>query len=181
MENTTLPQWYVVQTFSGYENAVKQSLLNMVENNVELQDLIFNVQVPTEDDIVEKNGKRKVIQRKKFPSYVFIKMIYTKQVWYLITQTRGVTSFVGPGGRPLPLLDEEVKRNKLEAMDIEDINLKPGDQVKVLKGAGALEGFIGTVQDIDVENQKVRVLISMFGRETPAELEFVEVEKLIAD
>ena len=179
MENTTLPQWYVIQTFSGYENAVKQSLTNMVENNVELQDLIVDIAVPTEDDIVEKNGKNKVIQRKKFPSYVFIKMIYTKQVWYLVTQTRGVTSFVGPQGRPLPLTDEEVKRNKLEAMDIEDINMKKGDQVKVV--SGALEGFIGTVEEIDIEKQKVRVLVSMFGRDTPAELEFVEVEKIILD
>ena len=176
MENSTLPQWYVVQTFSGYENAVKQSLTNMVENNIELKDLIFDVAVPTEDDIIEKNGKKKVIQRKKFPSYVFIKMIYTKQVWYLVTQTRGVTSFVGPMGRPLPLTDEEVKRNKLEAMDIEDINIKIGDQIKVL--SGALEGFIGTVEDIDIPKQKVRVLVSMFGRDTPAELEFVEIEKL---
>ena len=176
MENTNIPHWYVVQTFSGYENAVKQLLTNMVENNVELQDLIFDVAVPTEDDIVEKNGKKKVIQRKKFPSYVFIKMIYTKQVWYLVTQTRGVTSFVGPQGRPLPLTDEEVKRNKLEAMELDDLDMKIGDQIKVL--SGPLEGFIGTVESIDIERQKVKVIVSMFGRDTPAEMEFVEVEKL---
>ena len=176
MENTVTPQWYVVQTFSGHENAVKQSLTNMVENNIDLQDLIFDIAVPTEEDIVEKNGKKKVILRKKFPSYVFIKMIYTKRVWYMVTQTRGVTSFVGPQGRPLPLTDEEVKRNTLEAMEMDDIKMKVGDQVKVL--GGPLEGFIGTVEEINIEKQKVKVMVSMFGRETPTELEFVEVEKL---
>ena len=94
MENTVTPQWYVVQTFSGHENAVKQSLTNMVENNIDLQDLIFDIAVPTEEDIVEKNGKKKVILRKKFPSYVFIKMIYTKRVWYMVTQTRDRKSVV---------------------------------------------------------------------------------------
>ena len=174
--NSQDAKWYIIQTFSSYENTVMQSLNNLVQNNDEMKDYIFDIQVPTEDDIVEKNGKKKVIQRKKFPSYVFIKMIYTKQVWYLVTQTRGVTSFVGPGGRPLPLTDEEVKRNKLEAMDIEDIKLSVGDQVKIT--TGALEGFIGTVDNIDIPNQKIKVIVSMFGRDTSAELEFVEVEKL---
>ena len=179
MEYSNLPQWFVVQTFSGYENAVKESLTNLKDNNEKMQSLIFEIAVPTEDEIVEKNGKKKVIQRKKFPSYVFIKMIYTKEVWYLVTQTRGVTSFVGPQGRPLPLTDEEVKRNKLEDMELEDLDIKVGDSIKVVNGA--LEGFTGLVDSIDLEKQKVRVIVSMFGRDTPTDLEFVDVEKLIVE
>ena len=179
MEYSNLPQWFVVQTFSGYENAVKESLTNLKDNNEKMQSLIFEIAVPTEDEIVEKNGKKKVIQRKKFPSYVFIKMIYTKEVWYLVTQTRGVTSFVGPQGRPLPLTDEEVKRNKLEDMELEDLDIKVGDSIKVVNGA--LEGFTGLVDSIDLEKQKVRVIVSMFGRDTPTDLEFFDVEKLIID
>lgn len=175
MENRETPQWYVIHTYSGYEAMVENNLHNMVENN-SLQDWIFEVKVPVEDDVVEKNGKRKVVQRKKFPSYVFIKMIYSNHIWFMVTNTRGVTGFVGPAGRPLPLRDDEVKRLGLEVIDFEDLDIKPGDNVRVI--SGALENFDGVIDSISAERQKVKVIISMFGRDTPIELDFSQVEKL---
>ncbi len=175
MENKETPQWYVIHTYSGYEAMVENNLRNMVENN-SLQDWIFEVKVPVEDDVVEKNGKRKVVQRKKFPSYVFIKMIYSNHIWFMVTNTRGVTGFVGPAGRPLPLRDDEVKRLGLEVIDFEDLDIKPGDNVRVI--SGALENFDGVIDSISAERQKVKVIISMFGRDTPVELDFSQVEKL---
>ena len=175
MENKEQAQWYVIHTYSGYEAMVESNLHNMVENN-SLQDYIFEVKIPMEDDIVEKNGKRKVVQRKKFPSYVFIKMIYTNHIWFMVTNTRGVTGFVGPAGRPLPLRDDEVKRMGLEAIDFEDLDIKVGDHVRVI--SGALENFDGVIESISAERQKVKVVISMFGRDTPVELDFSQVEKL---
>lgn len=175
MENKEQAQWYVIHTYSGYEAMVESNLHNMVENN-SLQDYIFEVKIPMEDDVVEKNGKRKVVQRKKFPSYVFIKMIYTNHIWFMVTNTRGVTGFVGPAGRPLPLRDYEVKRMGLEAIDFEDLDIKVGDHVRVI--SGALENFDGVIESISAERQKVKVVISMFGRDTPVELDFSQVEKL---
>ncbi len=175
MENKEQAQWYVIHTYSGYEAMVETNLHNMVENN-SLQDYIFEVKIPVEDDVVEKNGKRKVVQRKKFPSYVFIKMIYTNHIWFMVTNTRGVTGFVGPAGRPLPLRDDEVKRMGLEAIDFEDLDIKVGDHVRVI--SGALENFDGVIESISAERQKVKVVISMFGRDTPVELDFSQVEKL---
>lgn len=175
MENKETPQWYVIHTYSGYEAMVENNLHNMVENN-SLQDWIFEVKVLVEDDVVEKNGKRKVVQRKKFPSYVFIKMIYSNHIWFMVTNTRGVTGFVGPAGRPLPLRDDEVKRLGLEVIDFEDLDIKPGDNVRVI--SGALENFDGVIDSISAERQKVKVIISMFGRDTPVELDFSQVEKL---
>ncbi|MFR5833457.1 MAG: transcription termination/antitermination protein NusG [Acutalibacteraceae bacterium] len=175
MENKEQAQWYVIHTYSGYEAMVESNLHNMVENN-SLQDYIFEVKIPMEDDVVEKNGKRKVVQRKKFPSYVFIKMIYTNHIWFMVTNTRGVTGFVGPAGRPLPLRDDEVKRMGLEAIDFEDLDIKVGDHVRVI--SGALENFDGVIESISAERQKVKVVISMFGRDTPVELDFSQVEKL---
>lgn len=168
------PSWYIIHTYSGYESKVEESLKNMVENNG-LQDWIFDVKVPTEEDIVEKDGKRKVVLRKKFPSYVFIKMIYSNHIWYLVTQTNGVTGFVGPAGRPTPLTEAEVKRNGLEVVDISDVDLVEGNEVKIVNGA--LEGFTGIVESISAERQKVKVIVSMFGRQTPVELDFAQVEK----
>ena len=175
MEIKESPQWYVIHTYSGYESMVENNLHNMVENNG-LQDWIFEVKVPVEDDIVEKNGKRKVVQRKKFPSYVFIKMIYSNHIWFMVTNTRGVTGFVGPAGRPLPLRDDEVKRLGLEVIEFKDLDIKPGDNVRVI--SGALENFDGVIESISAERQKVKVIISMFGRDTPVELDFSQVEKL---
>ena len=158
---------------------VETNLHNMVENN-NLQDYIFEIKVPVEDEVVEKNGKRKVVQRKKFPSYVFIKMIYTNHIWFMVTNTRGVTGFVGPAGRPLPLRDDEVKRMGLEVIEFEDLDIKAGDKagdsVRVI--SGALENFDGVIESLSAERQKVKVVISMFGRDTPVELDFSQVEKL---
>ncbi len=175
MDNIEQAQWYVIHTYSGYEGMVENNLHNMVENN-SLQDYIFEIKVPVEDEVVERNGKRKVVQRKKFPSYVFIKMIYTNHIWFMVTNTRGVTGFVGPSGRPLPLREDEVKRMGLEVIDIEDFDIKVGDFVKVINGA--LENFTGIVDSISAERQKVKVIVAMFGRQTPVELDFSQVEKL---
>lgn len=167
--------WYVLQTHAGYEKSVQASLLTMVENT-SLQDYIFDVVVPEEEEIVEKNGKQKVVLRKKFPCYVFIKMIYSKNVWYNVTQTRGVTSFCGPGGRPLPLTEDEVRRNKLEAITAEEAGITVGDQVTILEGS--LKDFIGEVTEIDFETQKIKVVVKMFGKDTPCTLDLVQVEKI---
>lgn len=174
MENME-PKWYVVHTYSGYENSVETDLRNMIENN-SLQEYIFDIKIPVEDDIVERNGKKKVIQRKKFPSYVFIKMIYTDHIWFMVTRTRGVTSFVGSAGRPIALTGEEIRRIGLETVTIEDFDIKEGDDVRIVNGA--LENFIGVVESISAERQKVKVIVAMFGRQTPVELDFAQVEKL---
>jgi len=176
MEENDLFYWYVLHTYSGYEHSVKTDLMVMSENNG-LSDRIVEIVIPEQDDIVEDSkGKRKVIKRKKFPTYVFIKMNYANDMWYFITNTRGVTGFVGPQGRPLPLTDEEVKRMGLEKMEIQDLAIAVGDSIKVV--SGALDGFIGTVDDIDVDRQKIKVSVSMFGRPTPVELDFAQVEKI---
>ena len=179
MENTQntqaqKPQWYVLQTLSGYEKMVQNNLRTMVENN-NLQDYIVDVVVPEEEEITDK---RKVVMRRKYPCYVFIKMVYTKHVWYMVTQTRGVTCFCGPQGRPVPITDEEVKRNQLERISEEELEFKVGDQVEVL--SGALKDFIGEVKEINFETQKVKVIVSMFGRETPVDIEFINIRKINA-
>lgn len=176
MNQDQQPKWYIIHTYSGYENSVEKSIRNKVDNNG-LQDQIFDIKVLTETEIVEdKNGKRKEVIKKLFPSYVFIKMIYSNQIWYLVTQTEGVTGFVGPQGRPLPLTPEEVKRNGLETIKIEDFNIKVGDNVEII--SGALAGFVGTVDEIHADREKVKVTVPMFGRLTPVEVEFSNVEKV---
>ena len=181
MKNKDQAQWYVVHTYSGQESTAEENLRNMVEKN-NLQDSIFDIKVPVSDEVVEKNGKRKVVQRKKFPGYVFVKMTFgddetkEKHLWFMVSSTRGVTGFVGPGGRPLPLRDDEVKRMGLEVIEFEDLNIKVGDEVRVI--SGALENFDGRIESISAERQKVKVVISMFGRDTPVELDFSQVEKL---
>ena len=173
--NQEKPCWYILQTLSGYEKMVLTNLGTMVENN-DLGEYIFDVAVPEIEEITEKNGKKKVTLRRKFPCYVFIKMIYTKHVWYMVTQTRGVTCFCGPAGRPLSMSDEEVKRMKLEDITAADIDIVAGDQAEIL--AGHLKGIIGEVSEINFDTQKVRVIVSMFGKETPADLDFVDVRKI---
>lgn len=169
-------KWYVLHTYSGYENMVKDSLEKLIENN-NLQDFITDIQIPLEQTIEEKNGKRKVVNRKLLPCYVFVKLIYTNNIWYLVTNTRGVTGFVGPGGRPLPLTDEEVKRMGLEKeIPAGEINFGVGDTVTVVNSP--LEGNVGTIEEIDYKNQKARVNVSMFGRMTPVDLDFVQFVKV---
>lgn len=167
--------WYVLQTYSGYEKMVQLSIMTMAENSG-LQDFIFDVAVPEEDEIIEKKGKKVVVQRRKFPSYVFIKMKYCKHVWYMVTQTRGVTSFCGPQGRPLPLTEEEIKRNQLEQISVEELGIQPGDQVKVL--TGSFKDFVGEVVEVNQESQTLKIALKMFGKDSIGEIEFINVEKL---
>ena len=178
MADNTQAKWYIIHTYSGYEKMVQVNLQKLVENN-NLGDFIFDIVVPMEDDVVEKpDGKKKAIQRKRFPSYVFLKMIYSNHIWFLVTNTRGVTGFVGPAGRPQPLSTDEIRRIGLENLTLEDIGIEVGDTVKVI--SGAFTDFVGEVKAIDVDKQKMQVSVSMFGRETPVELAFNEVEKFQA-
>ena len=165
-------KWYILYTFTGYENMVVDGLNKLVEKNG-LQDDIVEIKVPMEDVIEEKNGKKKVVQRKMFPCYVLIKMRYRDSLWHSIVNTRGVISFVGPEGRPLPLTEEEIRRMRLEKVNI-DIKVSVGDKVKVI--SGPLESFVGEVLGVDADNQKCRVSVEMFGRPTPVELDFDQIE-----
>lgn len=167
-------RWYVVHTYSGYENKVKANLEKTIDNRG-LHDLILDVQVPLEDVIETKNDKTRVVQRKKFPGYVLVKMIMTDDSWYVVRNTRGVTGFVGPGSKPVPLSDEEV-----EAMGIVEpiqlIDVEVGENVRIT--SGALESCIAQIQEINYEKRKIKALVNMFGRETPVELEFNQIEKI---
>ncbi|MEG2001587.1 MAG: transcription termination/antitermination protein NusG [Clostridia bacterium] len=166
-------KWYVLHTYSGYEAMVKDSLEKLIENN-NLQANIKEIIIPMEQSIEEKNGKRKVVQRKLIPCYVFIKIAYTNDLWFVITNTRGVTGFVGPNGRPLPLTDDEVKRMRLEKVEVAAIDMKVGDEIMVMQGP--LEGFNGKITQINANAQKVRAIVTMFGRDTEVDLEFSQIE-----
>ena len=168
------PQWYVLHTYSGYENKVKTNLEKTIENRG-MGDKILEVKIPVEETVEVKNGKRKVVPRKIFPGYVLVKMILTDDSWYVVRNTRGVTGFVGPGSKPVPLTDEEIAFMGVENIPIV-LDIEVGQSVLVI--SGPLENFIGVVESIDNEKQKIRVTVSMFGRETPVELDFVQVQKL---
>lgn len=165
-------KWYVVHTYSGYENKVKATLTQVIQNRG-LERLIQEVSVPTEEQVEIKDGKRHTYERKVYPGYVLLKMVMSDELWYIVRNTRGVTGFVGPDGDPIPLTAEELAIVGVET-DFEPIvDYKVGDPIKVIHGP--LEGFIGTVQEINHEKKKVIVVVSMFGRETPVELEFTQV------
>jgi transcriptional antiterminator NusG len=166
-------QWYVAHTYSGYENKVKANLEKAVENN-SMQDLITEIRVPVEEVVEIKNGKRRTVQRKVFPGYVLVRMIMTDESWYLVRNTRGVTGFVGPGSRPIPLTDEEVETMGMECRTMR-VDIAIGENVRIL--SGPLEDFVGRVEKIDTLRQIVRVMVTMFGRETPVELEFSQVKR----
>ena len=166
-------RWYVVHTYSGYENKVASNLEKTVENR-QLQDLIQEIRVPTEKVLeVGTDGKRKEVERKTFPGYVIVKMIMTDESWYAVRNIRGCTGFVGPSSKPVPLTDDEVARLGIEKQEIE-VSYKVGDSVNIVDGP--LEGFIGTVEELDVEKNRIRVVVSMFGRDTPVELELDQAE-----
>ncbi len=167
-------KWYVVHTYSGYENKVKANIEKIVENR-SMQEVIFEVKVPMEEQVEIKNGKKKVTQKKVFPGYVLVKMLMTDESWYVVRNTRGVTGFVGPGSKPVPLTDAEVKALGVEKMPVK-LDAALGDHVKIT--SGPFESFIGIIQEINNDKRKIKVLVSMFGRETPVELEFVQIEKL---
>ena len=166
-------QWYVAHTYSGYENKVKANLEKAVENNG-MQDLITEVRVPVEEVIEIKNGKRRTVQRKVFPGYVLVHMVMTDESWYVVRNTRGVTGFVGPGSRPIPLTEEEVETMGMEGRTMR-VDIALGEEVRIL--SGPLEDFVGRVEEIDTLHQTVRVMVTMFGRETPVELEFAQVKR----
>ena len=168
------PRWYVVHTYSGYENKVKTDLEKTIKNR-ELEDFFFDIVVPMEEQIEIKDGKKKTNLKKVFPGYVLIKMIVTEESWYIVRNTRGVTGFVGSGTDPIPLTDEEIRNMGFEDVPV-NVDYDVNDSVRVMNGP--LEGFVGTVQEINKEKQKVKVLVSMFGRETPVELEFSQVQKI---
>ena len=168
------PRWYVVHTYSGYENKVKTDLEKTIKNR-ELEDYFFDIVVPMEEQIEIKDGKRKTNLKKVFPGYVLVKMIVTEESWYIVRNTRGVTGFVGSGTDPIPLTNEEI-RNMGFVATVVNVDYDVNDTVRVVNGP--LASFIGTVQEINKEKNKVKVLVSMFGRETPVELEFSQVEKI---
>lgn len=165
-------RWYVVHTYSGYENKVAQNLEKIVENR-SMQDLIFDIKVPTETVTEIKDSKKREIERKIFPGYVLIKMIVTDDSWFIVRNIRGVTGFVGPASNPVPLTDDEVAALGVEQRVVE-VDYAVGDSVNIIDGP--LEGYSGIVDEMDIERDYVRVKISMFGRETPVELELDQVE-----
>ena len=169
--------WYVVHCYSGYENKVKHNLEQRIET-MQMQDQIFQVVVPTEDEMEVRDGKRRVVERRVFPGYILVQMALNEDSWYAVRNTPGVTGFVGMGNEPTPLRPEEVqaimKRMEAEAPKIK-VTFKSGQKVRIIDGP--FNEFIGMVDEIDMERAKVRVLVSFFGRETPIELDFLQVEK----
>ena len=165
-------RWYVFHTYSGYENKVASNLEKTVENR-QLHDLIQEIRVPTETVMEVKDGKQREVERKIFPGYVLVKMVMTDESWYIVRNIRGCTGFVGPSSKPIPLTDAEVARLGVEQKEVE-VSYAGGDSVHIIDGP--LEGFVGTVEELDAEKNSVRVMVSMFGRETPVELELNQVE-----
>lgn len=165
-------KWYVVHTYSGYENKVASNLETTVENR-HLEDLIEAVRVPTETVVEIHDGKQHEVERKLFPSYVFVKMVLTDESWYIVRNIRGCTGFVGPSSKPVPLTDQEVRNMGMETKNTE-VEYSVGDTVEIIDGP--LADSVGTVESIDLEKNAVCVIISMFGRETPVDLELDQVE-----
>lgn len=169
--------WYVVHCYSGYENKVRHNLEQRIES-MGMKDRIFDVVVPTEEEIEVKDGKRRTVERRVFPGYILVNMLMTEESWYVVRNTPGVTGFVGMGNTPTPLRPEEVssiiKRMEADAPRIK-VTFKPGERVRIVDGP--FNDFRGTVSEIDMERAKVRVMVNFFGRETPVELDFLQVEK----
>jgi transcriptional antiterminator NusG len=167
-------QWFVAHTYSGYENKVKASIEATVENR-NMEESILEIQIPVQEVVESKNGKRVVKEKKLFPGYVIIKMFMTDDSWYVVRNTRGVTGFVGPASKPVPLSEGELKSMGIRQKRVE-ITMAVGEEVKVTEGP--LEGFTGIIEEIYPEKLKVKVNVSMFGRETLAELGFEQIEKI---
>jgi transcriptional antiterminator NusG len=168
-------KWYVVHTYSGYENKVASNIERVVENR-KLHDLIQEIKVPTEKVTEITEGKKKEVERKTYPGYVLLKMVYTDDSWYVVRNTRGVTGFVGPGSEPTPLSEAEVKALGVDIPSTVSLDFAVGDQVQVC--GTAMDGFVGVVQKIDLDENTVDVLVSMFGRDTQATLALNQVRKI---
>ncbi len=168
-------KWYVAHTYSGYENKVMADILKTVENR-NMADIIQEIKVPMEEVVEIKDNKKKIVERKIYPSYVMIKMVMTDESWYIVRNCRGVTGFVGPGSKPVPLTEEEVISMGLERQEIK-LDFDKGDNIRVKYGP--LEGFVGVITDIEMDKKKIKAKVSMFGRDTDVELEFNQVEALV--
>lgn len=167
-------KWYVAHTYSGYENTVKATIEKAVENR-NMGDLIQTVNIPMETVTEITDNGTKTVERKVFPGYVLVKMVLTDETWHLVRNVRGVTGFVGSGSKPIPLTEDEIASLGVEKREVL-VGYQVGDNVKI--NDGALESFLGTVEEIDLERNKVRVIVSMFGRETPVELDLDQIESM---
>ncbi len=168
------PAWYVVHTYSGYENKVKANIEKTIENR-HLEDEIIEVRVPMQDVLEVKNGSRKTVQKKMFPGYVLINMVMNDDTWYVVRNTRGVTGFVGPGSKPVPLSDAEMKPLGIKVENV-TVDFEEGDMVSVV--AGVWRDTVGVVQRMDYGKQTATINVEMFGRETPVEISFAEMQKM---
>lgn len=167
-------KWYVLHTRTGYENVAKENLERVVEKNG-LENRIFDIIIPMEDVLEEKDGKKILVQRKTMPTYLFVKMIYGDDIWHRVVGTRGITGFTGPLGRPLPLTEEEVVSMRLIKPKV-DVNVEVGDSVELLDGP--LNGTVGKVSTIDTNTNTVKVIVELFGRETPVDVSLDALRKI---
>lgn len=168
-------KWYVVHTYSGYENKVKANIEKTIENNKQLAEQILEVRVPLQDVVEIKNGVRKTVQKKMFPGYVLLNMEMNDDTWYVVRNTRGVTGFVGPGSKPVPLTEAEMKPLGINTENV-SIDFEEGDSIAVV--AGVWKDTVGVVQKLDYNKQTATIYVELFGRETPVEIGFAEVRKL---
>ena len=168
-------KWYVVHTYSGYENKVKANIEKTIENNKHLAEQILEVRVPLQDVVELKNGARKTVQKKMFPGYVLLNMEMNADTWYVVRNTRGVTGFVGPGSKPVPLTEAEMKPLGIKTENV-SVDFVEGDNISVV--AGIWKDTVGIVQKLDYNKQTATINVELFGRETPVEISFAEVRKL---
>ena len=170
------PKWYVLHVFSGYENIAKQNL-EITIDKYNLQDRIFQIVIPMEDELVEKRGKKVLVPKKTMPGYILVKMMYGDDIWHAVTRTQYITGFVGPKGRPICITDEEARKMGVDGGTTTEakmqLDIKVGDMVEIIEGS--LSSFVGTVKSVDAENQKLTCLVEMFGRESEVELGFNQI------
>ena len=168
------PKWYALHVYSGYENIAKQNL-EITIDKYGLENRIFKIVIPMEDELVEKRGKKVLVPKKTMPGYILVKMIYGDDLWHHVTRTRGITGFVGPKGRPLAMTEEEVMKMRLERIS-SDVVLELNDKVEVVDGP--LNTMIGTILELDKENQRLKISVELFGRDTVVDLDFAQVRKI---
>ena len=170
------PKWYVLHVFSGYENIAKQNL-EITVDKYNLQDRIFQIVIPMEDELVEKRGKKVLVPKKTMPGYILVKMMYGDDIWHAVTRTQYITGFVGPKGRPICITDDEARKMGVDGGNNQvvkaELDVQIGDMVEIIEGS--LSSFVGTVKAVDNENQKVTCLVEMFGRESEVELSFNQI------